>query len=228
MKSILFDSGPVISLTTSNLLWILEELSKRAKLYITAGVKNELVDKPLETKRFKFEALQVQRLVEKGILTVISDNNIAEKAEEFEKLANSILFAHGENIKIVQRGEMETLSAALIYNAEAVAVDERVTRTLVENPRSLRVLMEKRLHMQLRLDEQKLRMFSELTGRLSIIRSAELVAIAYELGILDGFFVNIPLARKKLLEAVLWSVKLNGCSLTDEEIEKIVKIEMEK
>ena len=81
MKTILLDAGPIISLTTNNLLWIIEKL--KANFAITEGVKRELVDRPLGTRRFKFEALQVQSLVEKKTISVIKDDAVVKKAQEF-------------------------------------------------------------------------------------------------------------------------------------------------
>ncbi len=227
MKNLIFDSGPIISLSTSNLLWLIEELKKKfnGTFVMTIGVKRELVDRPLETLRFKFEALQVQSLIDKNIISVIKDEAVIKKAQELLNLANSILSAHGQNIKIVQIGEMETLAAAILYKAEAIVVDERITRTLLENPQGLQLLMEKRLHMQLKTNEQALHQFEEVTRHTTVLRSIELVTIAYELGLLDKFVVNIPNARRELLESTLWGVKLNGCSVTDDEIGTIVKIE---
>ncbi len=225
MKTIIFDTGPIISLTTTNLLGILEEFKKKANLAITIGVKRELVDRPLETKRFKFEALQVQSLIDRGILTVLKDEAITKKSQELSNLANSILSAHGQNIKIVQIGEMETIAAALLYKADTIAVDERITRTLLENPHGLHLLMEKRLHMQLKHDQKLLRDWEEATRHINVIRSIELVTIAYEQGLLDKFIVDIPNARRELLESILWSVKLNGCSVTEDEMDVIVKTE---
>ena len=225
MKTIVFDSGPIISLTTSNLLWILEELKKKGNVQfvLPMGVKHELVDRPLETRRFKFEALQVQQLIEKGVLTLLQDEAVTKEARKLLDTANSILSAHGQNIKIVQVGEMEALAAANLYKAEAIVVDERITRTLLENPKGLQLLMEKRLHMQLKSNDSALHEFQELTRHVSIIRSLELVTIAYEMGILDEYVVKIPNSRRELLESILWSVKLNGCSALDDEINTIVK-----
>lgn len=225
MKTILFDSGPIISLTTSNLLWLLEEFKKKANLAMTVGVKRELVDRPLETRRFKFEALQVQSLIDRKVITVIKDDVVMKKSQELTNLANSILSAHGQNIKIVQLGEMESLAAAILYKADALVLDERITRTLLENPHGLHLLMEKRLHMQLKHNEKSLQDFVEATRHITVIRSMELAAVAYEMGLLDKFIVDIPNARRELLESILWSVKLNGCSATDDEIDTIVKTE---
>ncbi|MBW2969764.1 hypothetical protein KY309_01175 [Candidatus Woesearchaeota archaeon] len=225
MKTIIFDSGTIISLTTTNLLFILEEFKKKANLAITTAVKRELVDRPLETRRFKFEALQVQSLIENGTLAVIQDEAVTKKAQELINTANSILSAHGQNIQVVHLGEMEALAAAILYKADAIATDERITRTLLENPHGLHLLMEKRLHMQLKHDEKRLHEFQEQTRHIKVIRSIELVTIAYEQGLLDKYVVKIPHAKRELLESILWSVKLNGCSVTDDEIDTIVKLE---
>ena len=60
MKSIVFDSGPIISFDLNNLLWLLVPLKREfnGKFYITSAVKRELVDKPLEIKKYKFEVRQ--------------------------------------------------------------------------------------------------------------------------------------------------------------------------
>ena len=54
MKSLVFDSGPIISLATNNLLWVLEPLKNKfnGKFFITQAVKGEIVERPLETKKF--------------------------------------------------------------------------------------------------------------------------------------------------------------------------------
>ncbi|MEM3154347.1 MAG: hypothetical protein QW165_02140 [Candidatus Woesearchaeota archaeon] len=228
MKNLIFDAGPIISLTTTNLLWVLEELKKKfnGSFSMTLGVKRELVDKPLETRRFKFEALQVQSLIERGIIEIITDPAVQKKAQQLQNIANSIFSAHGQNIKIVQIGEMETLAAAVLYKADAIAMDERITRTLLENPHAgLHALMERRLHMQLKHNERAVHQFEEEIRHVTVIRSIELVTVAYEHGILDKFVVGVPNARRELLESILWAVKLNGCSVTDDEIDTIVKAE---
>ena len=70
MKSIILDSGPIISLALNNLLWLFEKVKTDYKInfYITESVKKELVDIPITKKRFKFEALQVMNLIKKGTL----------------------------------------------------------------------------------------------------------------------------------------------------------------
>jgi hypothetical protein len=204
MKSIVFDAGPVISFTTNNLLWLLEKLKQkfRGEFYITSGVHYELIRRPLETKKFKFEALQVERLVEKKVLSVLKDETIESKSKELLNLANST------------------------RNPDAIVVDERITRLLIENPEGLKSLLERRLHTKVTVDKNKLNSFKEITRHVSLIRSVELVAIAYELGLLNEYLVNVPNAKRELLESVLWGVKLNGCSVSEEEINQIMNIEL--
>lgn len=230
MKYLVFDTGPVISLTTNNLLWILSKLKQKFKgeFVIAPSVRYELTEKPLETKKFKFEALQVEKIIEEEVLKIIEDEDAANTAQMLLQLANTSFYAQGNPIAIVQHGEMESIALALQLNADAIVVDERITRTLAENPLAVKSLLEKRLHTKITFDKNKAFKFQELTRHLKIIRSIELATIAYELRILDDFIVNIPRARQELLESVLWGVKLNGCSVSEEEIKELVEIEIKR
>jgi hypothetical protein len=62
-----------------------------------------------------------------------------------------------------------------------------------------------------------------------VIRSTELVTIAYEKGLLDRLTENakkiVPDINKAVLEGALWGVKLNGCSVKEDEITDILKME---
>ncbi len=225
MKAIILDAGPVISLTMNNLLWILEPLKKsfKGKFCITEAVKRELIDKPLTTKRFKFEALQVQRYIKKGILEVIKNDILKEKTLHLLNLANNSIIAKNHFVRIVQYGEISSLAALEILKAKAVVMDERTTRELIENPMGIVKLMEKKLHTKIGINKKN---FSELKKEvmgIKVIRSAELAAIAYESGILDKYLMKKN--KAELLDAVLWGVKIDGCSITNEEIEKIKKME---
>ena len=58
-----------------------------------------------------------------------------------------------------------------------------------------------------------------------VIRSVELVTVAFEKGILDRYRPDMPYGDEILLEGVLWGVKLNGCSVSNKEIEEILRME---
>ena len=228
MKSLIFDAGPVISLATNNLLWILEPLKKEfeGKFYITEPVKRELIDRPLETKKFKFEAIQVEKLIEKGILEVIDNSFIREKTPIFLNTTNEIFKAYNNYyMRIVHFAEISVIAAAISLNADAIVIDEKTTRFLIENPKMIVEILKKTLHTPISINENNLKEFKNTVKDIKAIRSIELVTIAYEHGLLDNYITKIPDARKNLLESVLWGVKLNGCAVSKEEIEQIVRLE---
>lgn len=230
MKALIFDAGPIISLTTNNLLWLLEPLKKKFKgeFYLTEKVRKELVDKPLQTKKFKFEALQVQNLIEKGVLKVIKDRDVVKKAEQLLGLANSVFYVQDSPIHALQLGELESLAAAKKLGIQYIVVDERITRLLLENPGEMEALLERRMHADVRVRrENLLKLHKEVEG-VKLVRSFELAAVAYELGLLDDYIAKIPEARKQLLQAVFWGIKLNGCSVGQEEIDDIVSFELKR
>jgi len=227
MKSLVFDAGPIISLATNNLLFILEPLKKEfnGKFYLTESVKKELVDRPFEIKKFKFEAIQVEKLIEQGTLEILDTEFIRAETPKIFGIANNIFNAFNHDMKIVHFAEMSVIAAALDVKADAVVLDEKTTRLLIENPKTLLEIMRKTLHTSVGINESNLKEFRNKVKDIKAIRSVELVAIAYEHKILDNYITNIPDARKNLLESVLWGVKLNGCAVSKEEIEQIIKVE---
>ncbi len=228
MKVMVFDTGPIISLTTNNLLGLLTNLKERYRgsFYITDSVRRELVERPLDTKRFKFEALQVLRCINAGVLEIYSSEELRKSTLHLIDLANSSFSAKGAFIQIVHFAEMSGLAASAINKAEAFVVDERNTRLLMEDPMRLREILGKRLHTSISVSKDNLDEFRKLTKEIKLIRSVELVSVAYELGLLDKYLVNIPEPKRTLLEAVLWGVKMNGCSVSENEIEDIVRMEV--
>ncbi|MBI4145067.1 hypothetical protein HY493_02570 [Candidatus Woesearchaeota archaeon] len=230
MKQLLFDAGPLISLTTNNLLWLVPKLKNTyaGEFAIVESVRRELVEHPLVTRKFKFEALQVQRIIQDRVLTVVQDPKTLSRAKSLLDTANRIFRVRKQPLQIVQLGEMETISAALLQGADAVVCDERITRTLIEAPHKLRELYERRLHEKVDMDENALHDFSQQVKGIKIIRSVELVMIAYEKGLLDSFLVNVPNARKELLESLLWGVKLHGAAISEDEIAELVRMELKR
>jgi hypothetical protein len=227
MKSMVFDAGPVISLAMNNLLWILEPLKKKfnGRFCITEGVRAELVDRPIETKKFKFEAIQVGKLIEKGVLEVIDSSFIKSESPKLVETANKIFEAYKNDMKVIHYAEMSVIAAAIEMKADAVVVDEKTTRHLVENPKKMLQILRKSLRTSVRVSESNLKEFKLKVKDIKVIRSVELVMIAYEDGLLDEFILKIPEARKNLLQGVLWGVKLNGCAVSQEEIDHLVRLE---
>ncbi|MFH1510491.1 MAG: hypothetical protein ABIF10_02270 [Candidatus Woesearchaeota archaeon] len=227
MKSLVFDAGPIISLTMNNLLWILPKLKERFKgeFFVALSVKQEVVDRPLLGKEYKFEALQAMRLVEDKVLQVADSEEIRQLGRQLLDIANRIYLAKGHPISVVHRGEMESVAAALSLNASAIVVDERTTRMLLEDPVGLAAILERKLHTPVRTDKDMLQKFQEQTKSLVPIRSLELALVAYELGFLDKFLFSIENPRETLLDAMLWGLKLDGCAVSQDEIAGIISLE---
>ena len=227
MRSIVFDAGPIISLATNNLLWILPHLKKEynGKFCVTESVKRELIDHPMETRKFKFEAIQIQRLIEEGTLEVMGSEFIDAQTPRMLETANRIFMAFNNYMKIVHYAEMSVIAAAMEQKSDAIVIDEKTTRLIMENPKLMMEILRKTLHTPIKLNENNLKEFRNMAKDIKAIRSVELVAIAYEQGILDEYITKMPDARKNLLESVLWGVKLNGCAVSKEEIEQIMRLE---
>ena len=227
MKVIVFDTGPIISLTTNNLLGLLSNLKERYKgsFYITNSIRRELIERPLETKKFKFEALQVIRCVGANVLEVFNSKELRKTPLRLLDLANKCFKADGKFIQIAHYAEISGVAATVLNKAEAFVVDERNTRLLIEDPIRLKKILSRKLHRNISVDRKNLNEFGTITKGVKLIRSVELVSIAYELGLLNKYLVNVPNPKKTLLEAVLWGVKLNGCSVSEREITEIVRVE---
>ena len=85
--------------------------------------------------------------------------------------------------------------------------------------------MERKLHMNVEIDNNNISKFMEETHGIKVIRSFELVTIAYEQGLFREYYLDLHKPKKILLEGLLWAVKLNGCSVSEQEIKEVIKIE---
>ncbi len=223
MKTIVFDTSTIITIVTNNLLGLLKSLKERfgGEYYIPKAVEYELVDKPLEGKMFKLEAMIVRRAIKTGL---IKKYNTEINAENMLNKINSIYMVKGKSIQLVSRAEVEALVLAVSLNADAYAVDERTMRLLIEDPERLRNIQENKLHMRVTMNKEFLLEFNKFVKGIKIIRSTELILVAYELGLLDKYLVD-NISRRELVDALLWGLKLRGCSISEEEIKALIKIE---
>ncbi|MBI3033341.1 hypothetical protein HYY69_07740 [Candidatus Woesearchaeota archaeon] len=231
VRALVFDTGPIISLTINNLLWLLEPLKERFRgaFYITPHVYEELIDRPLETKRYKFEALQVLPIISRGIIDTISEPEMKQKTEYLLNLMNTCFYIDTIALTLVHFAEIETLACALITGAETVVIDERTARKFIEDPFSLQKTLEKKLQKKITMNTPCLQKVQQELKGLQVIRSFDLIMIAYELGLLDRYILDeeknvIKNLDKAVLEGALWGVKLNGCSARDDEIEQAVRL----
>ncbi len=231
-KIIIFDTGPIISLTLNNLLWMLDKLKEKfhGEFYITPAVYDELINKPLSTRKYKLEALQVLPYITKGTLKVYNNLPIIEIGKQIEEYANHSFEMENNFVQIVHRGEIEAVATAISLQADAIGIDERTTRHLIEKPEKIAQHMENTIHKKVLINWKNIEALKQLFGQLKVIRSVELITIAYELGLFNDYLLNaktnaVPNVKRAVLEGALWGVKLNGCSVKEEEIEDILKME---
>lgn len=223
-KAIIFDAGTLITFAMNGLLPELKELKGifNGKFLITDEVKSEVIDRPINTKRFELEALKIQKLLHEGILELpaalgIKEREIQENTDNFLEIANSTFIVDGSNLKIVDLGETSCLglSKALQNRGirNVIAADERTIRVLSERPENLRMLFQKKLKTRIRVNPKNYNYFKDFR----FIRSAELVYVAYKKGV-------IKLKGPMVLDALLYAVKYKGCSISHEEIKEIERI----
>lgn len=228
MKSIVFDTGPIISLTMNNLLWLLDPLKEisKADFFITEQVKRELVDVPLnKTKRYKFEALQVLHYIENGTLEIVNNDDLQKDTLKLLSIANNCFSAFGHDMTLVHEAEMSAIALYLQKKADAFVVDERTTRLLIENQKKLKHILEHNLNTKISENKNNLNELKNKTKDVRMIRSAELATVSYEKGLLDKYLAHMPNSKETLLESVLWGIKLNGCAVSKKEIEMILREE---
>ena len=223
MKYLIFDSGPIISLTMNGMLPIIEKLKEvfDGEFILTSQVKNEIVDRPMKIKRYKLEALRVMDLIDRGIFKmssdIISPQKLNKEISRILKITNGVLrtVQTGEKIKIIHEGEASCLAFSNLSDSDnVIVIDERTTRLLTEAPQNLEKMMGKKLHTPIKAE------LSLLDGlkKFKFIRSAELLFVAYKKGL-------IPIKKNKdLLDALLYGVKFKGAAISSQEIEEMKKL----
>lgn len=223
-KAIIFDSGTLISFSMNGVTDILEKLKGifHGKFIITNDVKKEIIDRPMQIKKFSLEALKLKHLLDIKVLEMpssvgLNDNDVAKKTNEVLNMANSTYRDKKRDIHIIDLGESSCLAVSKMLSEKGVsnviAVDERTTRMLGESPENLGELLEKRLHVKISPNRNDYTFFKGFR----FIRSAELVYVAYKRGLVN-------LKNGDVLDALLYAMKFKGCAISGEEINEIKKM----
>ncbi len=224
-KAIIFDAGILITFSMNGILGKIKELKEifDGEFIVTDQVKYEVVDKPINIKRFEFEALCVKRLLDDKIIKTpkdlgISKAEIDKRTEKILSISNNTFFERKKPIKIIHNGEASCLALSSILNEmkikNVIAVDERTVRILAEKPDNLTRLFQDKFHTQITANKDNFNQFKDF----QFIRSSELIYIAFK----KGFFDLTD--HDTVLDALLYAVKYKGCSISHEEIEEIKKL----
>jgi hypothetical protein len=182
------------------------------------AVKHELVDRPMRSKKFELKALRIREYINNGIVTMVDQKGVSDRAKEITRLANA-LFKYGKHsVRIVHEGEAQSLALLEKIGSGSLLIDERTTRLLIEDLDSLKKYIQHRTGFHLKVNKQVAR---DLKGRLSgipVMRSSEVLAYAFENGNLDR------LGGAETLHASLYGLKFAGCAITSDEIEQYVRL----
>lgn len=219
MKFVILDSGPIISMTLNGLLYTLELLKNKFPdivFIITPHVKKEVIDKPMTIRQYKLESIKVQNLLDAKIISLssefVSNNALEKETNRLMNLANSILKADGNKVNIIHLGEASCLAFSKLCKVEnVIAIDERITRIITESPENLKQIMERKIHMPVLINDKIAKEFKNF----KFIRSPEIVYLAYK-NDLYKYKKN-----KNVLDALLYSLKYAGATISSKEIEKI-------
>lgn len=220
MTEIVCDSSSLISLGNSCTLNLIPFFSDEHDIdfYIPKAVKLEVVEKPIQTKRFKFTGLKMKQLVEEDYLKVIEEP-VKEYTDRFLELCNSLLSPrNGEkNIEVLHRGEAEAIAALKYLGTKNLLIDERTTRLLIEDIQVLKDYISSQVKKEININEDVKEKIKIEANDIDVIRSSELISRGYE----EGFFKE---KTRDMLEGSLYGVKFAGCAIKNEEIEEYLDL----
>lgn len=220
-KALIFDASSLISMALNGLFAEIRGLKKAfgGKFIVTKEVYSEMVERPIKINRFKLEAIRLKQLVDEGVLEFpvaigVKDAQISLAAHDILDIANASFVGDRKEIHLIDLGEASCLALSRILDEKKqpnlLVIDERTTRIMCEKPANLVKLLRRKLHTRVRPNKKNFDKF----GGCRIIRSAELVYIAYKKGLVN-------LKDPQTLSALLWAVKFKGCSISGEEIKEI-------
>jgi hypothetical protein len=224
-KAIIFDSSTLINFAINGLLQEFRGLKGlfNGKFLVTKEVVEEIINKPMKIKRFELEALKLKELLTDKVLEMpssfgIDDNKISKITKDVMNKMNSTFFGQGNAMHIIDAGEASCLALSKLLDEKKikniVSVDERTIRLLCEKPENLFAIFQKKLHTNVKFNRENIESFKDF----KFIRSTELIFIAYKRGL-------IRLRNEgSVLDALLYAMKLNGCSVSDDEINEMKRL----
>ncbi len=218
MKAVI-DTGTMITLSGTCLMNVFRRFVQvnKIELFISETIAQESVWTPISNKRFALNAARIKKIMNDGTLKLIPRNGqINNYMEKILYLTNNSFIGNSGPMTIIQRGEAEALAIAKSLGAQAIFVDERTTRALLESPVRMKEVLERRQNQSIKLNMEKVEAFKEMFPKIKCFRSIDLIALAYE----QDLF-NHELEHGKLeLEAAMYAAKFAGCAVSEKEIQE--------
>ena len=222
MPKAVIDSGTMISLSSTCLMNIFKNFVRHnhIDLMVSSAVARESVWRPITNKRFALNAARIKHAFNDNVVNVVESTSDVRKIEgEILAITNTCFSTKFGPVKIIQQGEAEALALAKVHGAKALFVDERTTRSLIEDPSRLKQVIQKKQHTGIEANTERIKEFRAMFSDLKIFRSVDLIAYAYE----QDLFGNELDHGKLELEAALYAAKFAGCAVSEKEINEYLK-----
>ncbi len=217
-RTLVADSSAIISLAINCMSSVLEELG--VKILVTDEIYNEIILRPMGSKRYALESMRIKKLFSCGVISVMNPEPLI--TQEILNTANSIYCIKRHPLRLIHEGEAAALALLAGLEASCLLIDERTTRMLIEDADGLRKVLSNQLGRRVDMDRQRLEAFRSIVPGVSIIRSSEIAAVAYEKGILGR---NLGNSGKEALMAMLYALKFSGCAISWNELEEYAALE---
>ena len=215
MAAIVCDSSSLISLSETCNIEALNFLAgKGTRFLIPPAVRNEIISTPLKIRKYQFSALRLRKVLDQKVLQIQGNRETQAKANRFLAITNSLFSVEGKPLKLVHEGEAECVGLLQQGMADALLMDEKTTRLLLEDPEKLLERMKSEYEEKIRVNQKNLQELEKMARNTTIIRSAEVLAVAAE----KGFFKDFGRGEQEALHAGIYALKEAGCSLSSNEI----------
>jgi predicted nucleic acid-binding protein len=217
-KTVVADSSSIISLALNCMSSALLEMG--VKILVTDEIYEEIILRPMGSKRYALESMRIKKLFSEGVISIQNPEPLI--TQEIMDLSNSIFRVKNHPLHLIHKGEAAALALLAGIEADALLIDERTTRMLIEDAETLRRVLSDQLGRHVDMDHLKLAAFNDIIPDIKIIRSSEVAAVAYEKGILGR---NLGNPGKEALMATLYALKFSGCAISWQEIDEYMSIE---
>ena len=165
-------------------------------------------------------AARIKHAFNEKIVNVVNSNGEVKVVEnKILELANNSFSTKVGSIKIMHEGEAEALAIAKVFGAKALFIDERTTRSLIENPFRLKQVIDKKQNERVSVNNKNIKEFRGMFRDLKIFRSVDIIAFAHK----QKLFDNELDSGKLELEAALYAAKYAGCAVSEREIIEYLK-----
>lgn len=220
-NNIICDSSSLISIVDTGMISLLYMLKEKlnGQFLITDGIRDEIVSRPIQSKKYSLGAVTLQKAINDGVLVVLETEFLKKTAQEIMDLANNTFTLNGRPLSLVHMGEAEILSLMVETNSKMLLIDEKTTRLFIESPEKLHSHLLTQYQGDLKINRTKLVDFKSMFQDAKILRSVELLGIGY----MYGYFKQYGPLEKEALKAATYAVKFAGCGVSFEEIEEFLR-----